>query len=200
MTHIDKDVQLIEEWEAKHKIISPKEWFKKAVQFNILEMIIQLVIVCIAIYSVGVANRWWWAQQVRPGDFVIYYFAGQGQFIQGWIYKDWIAPVFSILNLWNPSDSYMYWCGFQTCCFMILSHKLMEVKYGWFFVIISLKAFHDLLQVGNIQIALCLAAIYPITALLVILVKPHYAIFAFVMAITGRYKVWNESRHGINKR
>lgn len=164
------------------------------------EWILDLIIICLAINAVAEQSRWWFLQRVYPGDFVIYYNAAMGVFSPGWLYKDWTAFIFKPLLYWNPFDSYTYWCGFQTTCFLILTHKMLEVKYGWVLVIIALTSFHDLLQVGNIQITLCLVAVYAYPSFLVILIKPHYAIFALSHTIATRYRIWVGARDSIDKR
>lgn len=165
-----------------------------------LEWLTYIVIICVAIEAIGIGVRWWYLQQVFPGDFVIYYNAAQGIFADGWLYKNFVAVVFKPLLLFDPFTAYMYWSGFQTVCFLILTHKLFEVKYGFIFIWFTIPFFRDLLQVGNIQITLALVAIYPLPSLLGILVKPHYFIFPLSHAIAARYRIWNESRNGTNKK
>lgn len=164
------------------------------------EWLIYGVILCEAINAVGVQTRWWYLQKVYPGDFVIYYNAALGQFSEGWLYKDFIAPIFIPLTWFDPFTSYMVWSGFNTLCFLIIVHKMFEVKYGWIFAIIAIPSFTDLLQVGNMQIFLCLVAFYPLPSFLGILVKPHYLVFPLSHAISARYRIWNESGERTNKK
>lgn len=166
---------------------------------SVIEWITHVVIVCMAINAMCVGTRWWYLQRVYPGDFILYYKAAMGVFDNGWLYKDWIAVIFKPLLLWDPFTSYTYWAGFQTVCFMILTHKMFEVKYGFILVWVTIPFFKDLLQVGNIQITLALAAIGPFPSILGILVKPHYAVFSVCHAIAARYRIRNESGKCINK-
>ena len=39
---------------------------KKEATVNILELVIQAAVICVAIYSFRVSVQWWWAQQIRP--------------------------------------------------------------------------------------------------------------------------------------
>jgi hypothetical protein len=173
---------------------------KNYFDINIVEWITHIVIVSMAINAIGVGTRWWYLQHVLPGDFILYYKAALGIFDNGWIYKDWIAIIFKPLLIWDPFTSYMYWAGFQTVCFIILTHKMFEVKYGFILVWITIPYFTDLLQVGNIQITLALAAISPFPSVLGLLVKPHYIVFSISHAVASRYRVRIESRKSLNKK
>jgi hypothetical protein len=149
--------------------------------------------------AVGLQARWWYLHGTLPGDFVIYWNAASGQYDTGWLYKNWIAFIFQPFHLVEPFRAYLYWCGFQTACFMLLAHKLFEVQYGWILVSIATPYAADLIQVGNIQVFLCLVACYPLPALLSVLVKPHYCIYPVLHAITARYRLRDESRKRAHK-
>lgn len=166
---------------------------------GIVEWLTHIVIAAYAINAIGIGTRWWYLQRVLPGDFVIYYNAGLGVFGERWLYKDFTAPLFKVLNLFDPFTAYMYWSGFQTVCFMALVHKMFEVKYGFILAWVAIPFFTDLLQVGNIQILLALAAVSPIPSFLVILIKPHYFIFPLGHAIASRYRLRDERRDGAHK-
>lgn len=136
------------------------------------EVIIQLAIVGIALYSTNLASRWWWAQGIRPGDFEVYYLAGQGNLIIRWLYSNWLAPTFSILNLKPISDSWLYYIGVLTICFMLLTHKVMQFKYGWIVVVLNFYNFSTIIINGNIHIILAYISCFPIGSLITVAYKP----------------------------
>jgi len=127
---------------------------------------------------------------VFPNDFIGYYMAGNGIFLDQWWYSDWLAPLFKVLAIYDPFKSAVVFAGFQTFCFMLLIHKMFEVRYGWLVTIITLPLvlpqFDSLIKCGNITITLALVACYPVPSLLAILVKPHYALFSLLHAIAAR--------------
>lgn len=161
---------------------------------SIVEWITHIVIVCLAINAVGESTRWWYLQGTYPGDFLIYYNAAMGVYAKGWLYKNFTSFIFDPLLMFSFYNAYTYYSGFQTICFMTLTHKLFQVKYGWIPVLFSLRAFHDLLQVGNIQITLCLVAVYSLPSILVVLIKPHYIVFSICHAIKGYWNLHGSHR------
>ena len=176
-------------------MLSPKDIFKKEVRLDILEVAVQLLIICVAIYSTNLASRWWWSQGIRPGDFEVYYLAGAGKFIVRWLYKDWLAPSFSILNLWPPSDSWMYYVGALTICFMLLSHKVMQFKYGWIVVVVNLYNFSTIIINGNIHIILAYISCFSIGSLIAVAYKPFLLPLALLFyfrktPIVKKLKYW----------
>ena len=60
-------------------------------------------------------------------------------------------------------------------------YSLPVLHYFWWIV-----------QIGNIQGLLCYTAFFPIGALLAILIKPHYAIFAFLILAGVVYRRWKK--------
>jgi hypothetical protein len=179
--------------EQKRAIKTPEPIHRN---ISILEWMTQIVIVCMAMYAVGLQTRWLYLQHIAPGDYWLYWDAADGIFADRWSYKDWIAPIFKIFHLWDFFRGYCYWCGAQTVCFMILTHKMFEVRYGCILVWLTIPYFTDLCQVGNIQIVCALAAISPFPSLLGMLVKPHYAVFPLSHALAARYRIWIGKRQG----
>jgi hypothetical protein len=168
-----------------------------------LEIVVQGIILCTAMCSVGLVTRWWILGLSRPGDFIICYNAALGDFrplAEGnvWLWKREIAHVFIPLTWTDIVRAYWYYSAIQTLCFMLLAHKMMEVPFGFLPVLLVLPSFASLLQVGNIQITLCLAAIYPVTVLLAGLVKPHHLLFALLLAVVGRYRAVHEDRQRLH--
>jgi hypothetical protein len=155
----------------------------------ILEWIIYLIIICKAINAVGLQTRWWYTQRVFPGDFVLYLNAALGNFLPGFIYKEFMAFVF-IPFTWTPDSlvAYTYYCAFQTTAFLLITHKMFEIKWGWVFILIAIPSFHDLLQVGNIQIILSLLSMFIYSSIFVILIKPYLAIYPICKLIKERIK------------
>jgi hypothetical protein len=169
-----------------------------------LEWIVQGLILCSATISVGLVTRWWILGKSVPGDFVICYLAAHGIFDpipwgNVWMWKSEIAWLFIPFTWTDIFRAYWIWCGLQTLSFMFLAHKMMEVRFGWILVILVLPNFESLLKVGNIQIILTLAAIYPIPALLAVLVKPHHAVFAVLVAFARRYREIKQDRKRVHK-
>lgn len=162
-----------------------------------LEVVIQTIIVCTAMVSAGLVTRWWYFGASYPADFIICYNAALGNFdpLQTgnmWLWKPWVAVIFKPFLWTDLFRAAMIFAGIQTICFMLLAHKMMEVRFGWILVLVAIPSFESLLKVGNIQISLCLAAIYPVPALLAILVKPHHAFFALCLAIAERHRLRTE--------
>ena len=156
---------------------------------EILEWLVYIVIVAMAVKAVGIQCRWIYLQQVYPGDFIIYYNAASGNFLEGWLYANFMSIIFTPLLIWqNWVDGYLYYCGFNTVCFLFITHKMFQVKWGWIPVIIVIPYFVDLLQVGNIQIMCVLLAMFEWPALLGVLIKPQYAIFPVLHYITKRLR------------
>ena len=152
----------------------------------------------------GLVTRWWALGKSFPGDFIICYNAAQGNFDplptgNVWLWKHEIAIPFKLFLLTDIFRATMYWAGIQTLCFMMLAHKMMEVRFGWVLVLLVLPNFESLLKVGNVQIILTLAAIYPIPALLAVLVKPHHALFAVLVAIARRHREIKSNRECVHK-
>ena len=154
----------------------------------IFEIIVQMAIICYGYRSLAVAIRWWWNTQNVPGDYQIYYWAGKGIFIQGYIYSKWISFIFTPLTWISLVDGFAYWVGIQTISFMFLAHKMFQVKYGWVLVLVVFYSFSTLLMDGNIQLLLMLTCCFPLPSLLGILIKPHYAIFPILHYLAAYFR------------
>jgi hypothetical protein len=157
---------------------------KKEININLLELIIQAMVICIAIYSVGVSSRWWWAQQQRPFDFTVYYYAGYGVVTEGWVYLNIFMPLFSVLHMWDLSTSYLYLSGLSTLCFMFVAHKILELRFGWFFILINLYNFSAIIIHGNIHCLLLLLSLYPLGSLFSMTIKPFTFIIPVLFCLT----------------
>ena len=157
---------------------------KKETNFNLLELIIQAMVFCIAVYSVGVSSRWWWAQQIRPFDFTVCYYAGLGVVTEGWIYSNIFMPMFSVLNLWDLSTSYLYFSGLSTLLFMFITHKMLKLRFGWFFILINLYNFSAIIIHGNIHNLIALLSLYPIGSLFGMAIKPFYFVIPVLFYFT----------------
>jgi hypothetical protein len=153
-----------------------------------LEIIVQCIIICTAIYSMGLVTRWWYLQHSISVDFLCYYRAGSGVYDSYWIYNNYLHWLFYPLTLFEPYKACMFWAGLNITCFMVLTHKMFEVKYGWILVLLVIPQFKSYLQVGNIAIILCLLSTYPIPSLLAVLVKPYHIVFALLNPITAGFK------------
>ena len=143
----------------------------------------------ISIVSIGWAvihfdrANWTWSSALRIPDYLLYYNAGGGDYGVKWIYKDYISYLFYPLTLLSLTTGYLIWSTLQTISFMVLTHYLFKVKYGWITIIITLPAYKVLLQDGNVDIILSALYICPAMALLGILVKPHHVIFPLIHAV-----------------
>jgi hypothetical protein len=154
----------------------------------IFEIIVQTVIICYAYISVGMAILGWFWSKNPPVDFIIYYLAGQGNYVKEYIYTKWISFIFIPFTWADHFDAYLYWTGILTVCFMILVHKMFQVKYGWVLALVVLYSFASLLMVGNIQILLLLICCFPLPSLLGILVKPHYFIYSVLHYLAAYFR------------
>jgi hypothetical protein len=163
------------------------------------ELLIQLIIIVSSMDSMAISTRWWYLHNSFPDSFVAYFNAGNGYFDPNYVYSRWLAISFQPLTWIEPLRSFARYSGVQTFCYMILIHKLFEVKYGWTIAIITIPGYISYLKGGNIQIILCLAAIYPIPSLLAILYKPYFAVYSFGLAIAEFIRFRSQSRKTIRK-
>ena len=119
-------------------------------------------------------------------DFYIYYEGARGNYIFGWIYRHYVRWIFFWMSFFNIRSAYFIWGGIQTISFMVLTHFLFKVRYGWLAILASLWGFKANLQGGNIDVLLAMAYVFPVGTLLGTLVKPHHALFALLYAAVGR--------------
>ena len=169
---------------TRREVVSVKTVIGKKITVNLLELAMQAIIICIAVYSVGVSSRWWWAQGMRPFDFTVYYYAGLGVAIEGWFYDNLFMSMFSVLHLWDLSTSYLYFSGLSTLLFMIVAHKILALRFGWFFVLINLYTFSSVIIHGNIQSLVILLSFYPLGSLFCAAMKPFYIIIPLLFTFT----------------
>jgi hypothetical protein len=165
-------------------------------KISFLEFVVQAIIVCVAIETMSRVAMWWVLDKSYPGDFIVLYNAADGDFRplpmgNVYLFKEWLAVVFTPLLFFGRFSACMVFAGIQTICYMTLAHKMFEVRYGWILPLAVLPQFASLLAVGNIQITLCLAAIYPIPALLAIVVKPHHFVFSTLLAVVSRSRAFH---------
>jgi hypothetical protein len=157
---------------------------KKEITVNLIELVIQSAVVFVAVYSIGISSRWWWAQQIRPFDFTVYYYAGYGVAIEGWVYSNFFMPLFSVLHSWDLSTSYLYFSGLSTLCFMFVTHKMLKLKWGWFFILINLYNFSAIIIHGNIHNFILLLSFYSIGSLFSTALKPFYVVIPILFYFT----------------
>jgi len=147
-------------------------------QIKILpEIILQAIILLISYDSIATAIRWWVVQNNFPESFIVYYNAGNGEFLENWLYKNELAFTFSFLNNWDIATAFFYWCYLQTICFMVLCHKVIKFRYGWLLVLINLFSFSSILKGGNINIIFALLSCYSVGSLICVVYKPHLVIY-----------------------
>ena len=153
------------------------------------EILFQFLIVIWTVFSVGWSVSMWKIQGecFAPSDFNTFREAAHGHFVYQWIYQNYTLPIFHPLLWFNPTTAYLLLVGLSAICYMSMAHYLFRVKYGWFVMLLSFKSYHDLMQVGNIDIILAFLYIVPLSALLGVLLKPHHIIFAIIHAIRGLY-------------
>src|SRR5512135_595667 len=165
-----------------------------------VEFVVQFLAIWSGVLAIDDATRWSRLQGVNPGDFMAYYNTLLGIYDPTFIYSRLALTLMAPL-LWfsNGMQAFLFLSALSLFCFLILVHKLFQVKYGWIFAIIGLSQFPDLLRAGNITPILILVAIYPLASLANILFKPHYALFAFLHSIKTRNRTRNESSR-IDKR
>jgi hypothetical protein len=169
---------------------------------SIFELFVQSVIIFISIFSIGHVIIYY---GLHPGlysrsDFHTFIEAARGNYLEGWIYKNYIAILFKPLLLFkNEMTALFAYSSVTVVCMMLLVHKMFEVKYGWILVVATLPFYKDTLQNHNTMVILAYLACFPLPALLVILVKPHYFVFALSHTIATRYRVWVESRTCVDK-
>lgn len=157
-----------------------------------LEIVVQLLIVFISLITLSYGMMFLKESGALYNSFVCYYEAARGNFISCFIYKHFTAVLFKWLLLFNRDTAYLVWGFVSMCSFMALSHLLFKVKYGWFIVLASLPIYKIVLQSGNITTIFTLAMVSPLTVLLAVLVKPHWALFALVVALAKRLELRNE--------
>jgi len=148
-----------------------------------LEMAFLLGMLIWAVYSIGLVTRWWYLQQVIPNSWKAYYMAVLGvPNVRDWIYKDDVKYLFDWF-LWfkDPFAAYMVYSGLQLGCYFILVHEVFKLRYGWLVVLIPAYVFVRPMMVGNVDLALSLAMINPVSATVAIRVKPQYSVFPALM-------------------
>jgi hypothetical protein len=159
----------------------------KKIEISIYEFFIQVFILFFSIWCIGWAMSIWKIQGGQscftPSDFNTFYQAASGNYLYTWVYKNYTLILFKPLTWFNPTTSYLLLMSLSVTCFMLLTHYLLKVKYGWITILIALPAYHDIIQVGNIDIILAFLYISPIAALFGILLKPHHIVFSCIHTI-----------------
>lgn len=156
----------------------------KSIQITRSEMALQFVILIIGVWAMG------WAAihfNTAKGGFDIYYDYARGEMPDGWVYKDYAKYLFYPFLVFNQTTAMLIFGGMQIASFMVLTHYLFKVKYGWVTIVAVLPFYKSILQCGNIDIILAMAYIFPPLAVLGILVKPHHIIFSLVHAVKSSY-------------
>ena len=160
---------------------------KKEITVNLLELLMLAGIVIYSVWSIGWAISIWKINGGQscfaPSDFNTFYQAANGNFLYTWVYKNYTLILFKPLTWFNPTTAYLFLMGLSVNSYIILTHYLFKVKHGWIAMLFTLPAYHDIIQVGNIDIILAMAYISPIAALLGILLKPHHIIFSLINSV-----------------
>jgi len=115
-------------------------------------------------------------------DFWVYRQAALGDFGNGWVYKNWLAPAFLPLTVGPEPFSVIWWTGLLSTSYLFLVWRLLYVEHGWIIVLITLKSAIEIISAGNVAILLLLLALSPIGAVLAVLLKPHFAGVGIIMA------------------
>ena len=121
-------------------------------------------------------------------DFWIYREAGGGNFVLGWLYKDWLGITFWPLTILDYQTSWIAWYGLQSACVIFLSLKMYKEfgLYGLVGNLVIYKTSSWALASGNIAPVLAVLCLSPAGALVATLYKPYCIVFAFIHALRAR--------------
>ena len=97
--------------------------------------------------------------------------------------------MFSILHSWDLSTSYLYFSGFSTLCLIFVTHKMLKLKFGWFFILINLYNFSAIIIHGNMHSFILLLSLYPLGSLFSTAIKPFYFVIPVLFYFTKNKKI-----------
>jgi len=113
-------------------------------------------------------------------DINIYREAALGRFNEAWMYADWTAFHFIPLTWFQPLTAYLLASGLNMIFYILLIHKLSEVKYGVALAFLFLPIYHLIVHGGNIEIFQAFVSCYPLGAVWSILCKPYIVVLALI--------------------
>jgi hypothetical protein len=67
---------------------------------------------------------------------------------------------------------------------MLVVHKMLKLRFGWFFVLINLHMFYLIVLYGNIHNLIILLSFYPLGSLFCTAIKPFYVVIPVLFYFT----------------
>lgn len=159
----------------------------------------------------------WRVGQNRVGvDFKIYLEAARGNygytqevasyeatygFKPGWIYNNWLATAWRPFLLFNTEQhAFFAWYIIVSFSILYVTHKLLEVKYGFIALFAATSSIAYNLSSGNVYpLLVALSISSPLGALSAGLFKPQFYLALFVIPIFKGFGYW-KSRHESKRR
>jgi hypothetical protein len=123
-------------------------------------------------------------------DFPIYYLAGKGLDVMGWMYADHIKLCFYWCRLLDYNQAFAIFYVVSMVCFLFLTYRLF--KLGWLGIVFSVLALYPYLltqDLGNVGIILAVLVLNPWGALCAMSCKPYLVLFVLFHALLGGYRI-----------
>jgi hypothetical protein len=170
-----------------------------AIKLSRVEILAQLVIVVscvwISLHSATVAVPYIKNVQGYGADFRGYLDLARGN-APNHAYKQYcgylFTPFLPIADKYGEVQAVYCWMGLLIASYMILTHFVCKVRYGWILSLVCIKPFWFSLHSGNITPILCVALLFLESAWLAVLVKPHFAVIALCVAYRARRDGFDE--------
>ena len=144
-------------------------------------------------------------QPYKGIDFDVYYGHETGttpENLEGsWFYSKLAGLEMSPVGWFRKSLSYALWTSLMVASYLVLLHKLLEVRDGWVIALLTLKPFTMSIIFGNIQPMLGLLCVSPWGMVLATSFKSYCAGFLVLFAIRRSLarKVWVERDSQIDR-
>jgi hypothetical protein len=106
-------------------------------------------------------------------------------------YKPWaVWPYQKLFRVLPELEATFVWFGVLVLCYVVITHQLCKVRYGWLVSLACMQAFWS--HSGNINPLLAIYLLSPVTVCLAIVVKPHFVVAGLVVAFAARFRAMAE--------